>query len=68
MICHFLNLSKVKILPKAADQAKEPLSKGPYSDKYTSKGNLKPPSLGGDPIKLVYTSIILVDFSFSALN
>ena len=38
MICPFSNLSKVRILPKAANQVKKTLSKGPYSTKYTSKG------------------------------
>jgi hypothetical protein len=35
MICCFLKLYKVRILPKAVDQAKKVT---PYSFKYTSKG------------------------------
>jgi hypothetical protein len=76
----FLSYPKWWSYLKRPTKWRKPLSKGPYSAKYTSKGkecyhgdqdiiewaNLKPLSLGGDLIKLVYT--ILFRFEWSIVD
>jgi hypothetical protein len=63
MICQFLRLSNVKILPKVAKQKRKSLSKATTLPNappremraIMERANLKPSSLGGDPIKHVFT-------------